>query len=399
MHGTEAVECERICLMSQTWTLLDTTEGQFTESWAFDGSSVGWEDLQIHAHRLRGGKRDGVDLISVQDGDFSWSVIPTRGMNLWKAQLADWSVGWNSPVQGPVHPHHVPVHEPSGLGWLDGFDELLARCGLESNGAPEFDEDGRLAYPLHGKISNIPASKVTVSVDGKNGSVSISGTVLESRFHFSKLQLETTLTSQRGVPTISIEDTISNLSASPAEAQMLYHLNLGDPVLDGGAQFNAPVKRLVPRNAHAASSLNSWNNYPAPQPGIEEQVYFMSMHADEKQKTLALLKNAHSTHGCCLRYDTTSLPYFSLWKNPTAFEDGYVTGLEPGTNFPNPRSFEGDHKRFIPLAPGEQAQLGFTLELLDSEEAISARDQEIATLQKEGATQVDAEPAADWCAD
>ena len=125
----------------------------------------------------------------------------------------------------------------------------------------------------------------------------------------------------------------------------------------------------------------------------------MSMHADEKQKTLALLKNAHSTHGCCLRYDTTSLPYFSLWKNPTAFEDGYVTGLEPGTNFPNPRSFEGDHKRFIPLAPGEQAQLGFTLELLDSEEAISARDQEIATLQKEGATQVDAEPAADWCAD
>ena len=90
--------------MSQTWTLLDTTEGQFTESWAFDGSSVGWEDLHIHAHRLRGGKRDGVDLISVQDGDFSWSVIPTRGMNLWKAQLADWSVGWNSPVQGPVHP-------------------------------------------------------------------------------------------------------------------------------------------------------------------------------------------------------------------------------------------------------------------------------------------------------
>ena len=36
--------------------------------------------------------------------------------------------------------------EPSGLGWLDGFDELLVRCGLESNGAPEFDADGRVVY-------------------------------------------------------------------------------------------------------------------------------------------------------------------------------------------------------------------------------------------------------------
>ena len=32
--------------MSQTWTLLDTTEGQFTESWAFDGSSVGWKTFK-----------------------------------------------------------------------------------------------------------------------------------------------------------------------------------------------------------------------------------------------------------------------------------------------------------------------------------------------------------------
>ena len=46
--------------------------------------------------------------------------------------------------------------EPSGLGWLDGFDELLVRCGLESNGAPEFNPNGSLRYPLHGKIANMP---------------------------------------------------------------------------------------------------------------------------------------------------------------------------------------------------------------------------------------------------
>ena len=49
-------------------------------------------------------------------------------------------LGWKSPVHGPVHPNFVPLNEPSGLGWLDGFDELFVRCGLESNGAPDFDD-------------------------------------------------------------------------------------------------------------------------------------------------------------------------------------------------------------------------------------------------------------------
>ena len=38
-----------------------------------------------------------------------------------------------------MHPRWVPLSEPSGIGWLDGFDELVARCGLFSHGAPDFD--------------------------------------------------------------------------------------------------------------------------------------------------------------------------------------------------------------------------------------------------------------------
>ena len=63
-------------------------------------------------------------------------------------------------MRGPVHPKFVPLAEPSGVGWLDGFDELLCRCGLVSNGAPEFDERGQLRYGLHGRIANLPARKV-----------------------------------------------------------------------------------------------------------------------------------------------------------------------------------------------------------------------------------------------
>ena len=28
------------------------------------------------------------------------------------------------------------------MGWLEGFDELMCRCGLESNGAPDLAANG-----------------------------------------------------------------------------------------------------------------------------------------------------------------------------------------------------------------------------------------------------------------
>ena len=91
-------------------------------------------------------------------------------MGIWKAWLGDakgneWPLGWNSPIRGPVHPKFVPIAEPSGLGWLDGFDELLCRCGLFSNGAPDFDERGVLLHPLHGRIANRPAHRLSVETD------------------------------------------------------------------------------------------------------------------------------------------------------------------------------------------------------------------------------------------
>ena len=62
---------------------------------------------------------------------------------------------------GPVHPGLVNLAAGGGLGWLDGFDELMARCGLENNGAPfevrSVGADGaetRVAFGLPGRIAN-----------------------------------------------------------------------------------------------------------------------------------------------------------------------------------------------------------------------------------------------------
>ncbi len=86
-------------------------------------------------------------------------------MGLWKANLDGLDCSWRSPVEGPIHPQFVPLAEPNGLGWLDGFDELLVRCGLQSFGAPDFNDKGQLKYPLHGRIGNQPAVNWSVHLD------------------------------------------------------------------------------------------------------------------------------------------------------------------------------------------------------------------------------------------
>lgn len=360
------------------------------------GSARGYS---VSKRTLRGGRSEGVDLVRINNGRLSFDVLPTRGMSLWKAWLGETEFGWKSPVRGPIHPAYVPVAESSGLGWLDGFDELLVRCGLESNGAPEFDEHGRVRYPLHGRIGNLPAHEVQLDVDGATGQITLGGVVDECRFHFLKLRLTSTITTRVGEPTIEIHDTIENLSASPAEAQLLYHVNFGVPLLDAGAQVVGPVKAVVPRNARAAEGIGNWNSYAAEQPGFEEQVYFADLHADDAGQTRVLLKNSHSTQGVSLVYARRQLPCFTVWKNTTAVDDGCVTGLEPGTNFPNPRTFEGEQGRVVRLAPRQKREFRLTLHFHGEPGQVADAEQAVARLQAGRESTLFSSPQKGWCAD
>ena len=145
--------------------------------------------FQVHHYRLTEGRQAGCQLIVIHSPGVCAAICPTRGMSLWRAKLAGVDCHWNSPVRGPVHPSWVPLSEPSGLGWLDGFDELLVRCGLRSFGAPDFAEDGRLLYPLHGCIGNLPAENVQVQLSDDGQELTVSGEVFDSRFLLHHLRL------------------------------------------------------------------------------------------------------------------------------------------------------------------------------------------------------------------
>jgi galactose mutarotase-like enzyme len=345
---------------------------------------------------LTGGVREGVDTIEIDNGKFRFVVVPTRGMGLWKGWLGKTEIGWQSPVKGPVHPMFVPTSEPSGLGWLEGFDEMMVRCGLESNGAPDVGPGGVAKYPLHGRIANRPAHHVELTADADSGEISLTGTVDETRFLFQKLRLKASYHTKIGQSGLRIVDEVTNLSGNPAELQLLYHVNFGPPILDPGARVVAPVKAIVPRDARAAEGISTWDSYPNEQAGFSEQVYFFELLAGGDDMTQVLLKNAHSNMGVSLRYSKKQLPYFTLWKNTPMATDGYVTGLEPGTNFPNPRSFEGEQGRVVKLKAGETVKFEVTLDVLADAAAVAAAEQSIAKIAGGKKPEVFTTPKTGW---
>jgi len=387
----------------KTWTLFDQTTGEHVgDDFQITGRDVagGTSDFQARLQVGKSGLSRGVEQVTIENGKLRLVILPTRGMSLWKAWYLgtqDEHIGWNSPVRGPVHPSFVPYTEPSGLGFLDGFDELLVRCGLESNGAPDFDENGRLKYPLHGRIGNKPAYKLELTVDTDAREVRLTGWVEETRFHFLKLRMQSTIRTKFGAASIEIEDKITNLSASSADMQLLYHVNFGQPLLDAGAQVIVPAAEVVPRNDHAAEGISTWSSYSGETPNFQEQVYFTKLFGDSQGNTRALLKNAHATRGVMLRFNNEQLPCFSVWKNTTATEDGYVTGLEPGTNFPNPRSFEEEKGRVVTLDGKASATFALGIDYLPNESAVSKAEQSVDQLRTAEPT-IHTQPLDDWCA-
>lgn len=353
-------------------------------------------EIRTRHGRFWGGAADQVEVVEIDTGAVRLMVLPTRGMSIWQMESAGVRFGWNSPVSGPVHPSRVPVCEPSGLGWLDGFDELVVRCGLESNGAPEHDETGKLTYPLHGCIGNLAADSLSIEFDEATGRLELIGEVKESRLFFKNFTLRSRVRVHAASALVELLDDVTNELSRPATMQLLYHINVGQPVLGEGATLEIPLDELAPKDELSASEIEKWNQYGGPETGYAERVYFAKPRADESNQCVSLLRSADGEQGLSVSFNVKGLPRFVLWKNTADLRDGYVTGLEPATNLPNGRSYEEKQGRVVEIGSEETASFRVSLNPLTSAEAVKEVSQQIAAIQGDEPTKVHNVPRPGW---
>jgi hypothetical protein len=360
-------------------------------------SATSWS---VQKYTLRGGRQEGVDVIVVDNGKLNFVVVPTRGMGVLKVEMGALRLGWDSPVKEVVHPQFVNLQSRGGLGWLEGFNEWMVRCGLEWAGHPGKDkfvnntgDEAEMDLTLHGKIANIPASEVEVVVDRvPPHRIRIRGRVDERMFYGPKLELWTEISTEPGSNTLRIEDTINNHGAYDQEFQIIYHANYGPPLLESGSRFVGAIKQITPFNAHAAKSANQYAEYAGPTKGFIEQVYTLVPFGDEANRTTVMLRNAAGDKAVTMSYSLDQLPYFTLWKNTTALEEGYVTGLEPGTGSPANRSIERKAGRVPKLKPNETRQFTIDFAIHAGREEVERMSSTITRLQAGRQTLLSSQP-------
>ena len=383
--------------------LISTRQNVHVDDWELKSQDLDLATAapwSVSKHVLHGGKQEGVDVVTINSGKLKITVVPTRGMSVLEVSSGDLRLGWDSPVKEVVHPKLINLQSRGGLGWLEGFNEWMVRCGLEYAGHPGTDsfidntgEQATMELTLHGKIGNVPASEVELIIDRQPPHrIRLRGVVYERLFHGPNLKLVAEVSTVAGSDSFRIDDTITNLGASPQEFQLIYHTNFGRPLLQAAAGLVAAAKNVAPMNDHAGQAVKSYDTYQGPTAGFIEEVFLIHPYADSDGRTMVLLHNAARDRGASIAWSTTQLPYLTVWKNTAAEAAGYVTGLEPGTCFPFNRGVERKAGRVPKLKPGQTRRFTLDFGLHEDRDAVSRVVNRIEAIRAGRSTRVDSQP-------
>ncbi|MBQ3573130.1 MAG: DUF4432 family protein, partial [Clostridia bacterium] len=141
-----------------------------------------------------------------------------------------------------------------------------------------------------------------------------------------------------------------------APYMILYHMNMGYPLLSENSVVTLKHNGCVPRNERAAEGIERALVMEKPQSRFEEQCYFYDM-----TEGMARIYNPDINIALSINYDVKELPCFTEWK---LMEKGrYVLGLEPANCLVVGRDKIRKEGKLTFLKSGEEAMQTITIKL------------------------------------
>jgi len=304
-----------------------------------------------------------VDIKSPCGLDFT--VLLDRGMDISSLSYKSVPITWRSATRetSPAY------YESRGIEWLRTFyGGLITTCGLTTMGPPSVDNGEELG--LHGRIANIGAENVLADGcwEGDRYKMWVRGKVREARVFGDKLELSRKITAWMDEPKIIIEDTVENIGSEPSPFMVLYHVNIGFPVVDDGSELLEAKAIVTPRDDEAKDGYADFNKFSSPVRGFKEKVYFHDISADSKgYSNVAIVNedfNNSSGIGIWMKFKKDTLPLMTQWKQMGMGE--YVCGIEPCNSPVGGRKAERESGNLKFIEPGESVDFRLEFNILKS---------------------------------
>lgn len=321
------------------------------------------------------GRCAGLRAYEVKNGPLEYKVLADKCLDVGELSYRGINFSFLS-KPGLQGRNHYDTHGQEALRSIMGG--MFFTAGLENICAP-CTVDGT-EYPMHGRIRTTPAEHLSAGAawEGEDYVLRISGEMREGELFGENLVLRRSLETVLGQKSLTLTDEIENQGFRDEPLMLLYHINIGYPLLDEGTRLLAPTRSVTPRDQAASGHEDRWNLMDPPRDNEPEYVFIHDLAWDSKGNGVVCVVNDRLKLGLKIQFTGEHLPYFMEWKS-TASGD-YVLGLEPANSSVYGRPYheaEGSLHRLPPFAK-ERNVLTFTV--LEGEEELRAAQAEIEAI-------------------
>jgi len=307
------------------------------------------------------GKETGLRCIEMNNGGgLQLTVAESKALDLLQVSWKGMNLGFETKagIHAPWLCDEVGMSYRRNLG--AGF---LYTAGLSNVGG--FCEEDNEYHYAHGALKNTPAETVSCRTDwdGDECTLTVEGEVRESAFFGRNLLLRRSISTQVGSNSFRIHDVIENQDFAPAQLMLLYHMNLGFPLLEEGAELLLRAKTTEAMSAHTLTDPD-WRIMCPPIDNNEEYLYVHTPQVDADGMARAALWNERLSLGLEVSFTPQTLPYLVQWKCMKSGD--YALGVLPSTCKPVGRLAAAETDQLTTLGSFETMELELELRVVET---------------------------------
>jgi uncharacterized protein DUF4432 len=324
---------------------------------------------------LGDGIERGVRVLEFRTGTgFSFDVLVDRSMDVGRCELNGRSLTWLSHT-GVVGPWYS---EPLGLGWFRMWGGgMLVTCGLDHTllgGTDDASNFHQLVKPteeygLHGRIGFMPARLTGYGERWEDDECVLwaEGVVRQGAVYGEALELRRRIEARVGESRFIVRDEVLNVGFDPTSHMYLYHVNVGWPLVDAGAEYLIPAADGVPV---AEYPTRDYRKLTGPNEGFPEECYEHDPISEADGRVPVAVVNRAVGLGVYQLYRKDQFHFHTMWR--MLGEGTYGVAMEPTTNRDAGRFDAKERGELVFLKPGESRRYELEVGALDGTAAIDA---------------------------
>ena len=325
---------------------------------------------------LGDGAGRGVRLIEFRTGTgFSFDVVVDRSFDIGRCEFRELPMAWiaNPGTVGPWY------YENDDWGWFRAWGGgMVVTCGLDHTLGPGEDSAEQYRQPhvfktqhfgLHGRVGGLPARLVGYGErwDGDDWILWAEGEVLQTAIFGEHLVLRRRIEARVGESRFTIHDQVENVGHHETPHMLLYHCNVGFPIVDEGSKLLVPSKATT---TDYGVPVEGYRTLSGPIPEFTEACFEHELVAEPDGRVPVAVVNPRLGAGVYQVFHVDQLMHHTVWR--MMGEDTYALAMEPSTNRDAGRWDARKRDELLTLAAGETREYDLEIGVLSGDTAVDA---------------------------